>query len=79
VPSDQRSGIERAVQARLFERTEDGIQVHDYLEYNPTRARVLAKRKADAERKASERGHAGRASNGQFTRLVRPDSGRNPA
>lgn len=42
---------EQLVAAGLFERVEGGYQVHDYLDHNPSRAVVLAKRAEDAERK----------------------------
>jgi len=35
----------------LWEPTDDGWMIHDYLDHNPSRAAVLAKRKADSERK----------------------------
>jgi len=43
--------IEKLVSAGLWEDTEGGWQIHDYLEYNPSRADTLAKRAADLERK----------------------------
>lgn len=42
---------ELLVDARLFDRDERGYRVHDYLDHNPSRAVVLAKRAEDAERK----------------------------
>ncbi len=39
------------VDRRLWELAEGGWQFHDWTDYNPTRAQVLAKRKADAERR----------------------------
>lgn len=42
------------VNARLFDRGEDGYWVHDYLDHNPSRAFVLAKRAEDAARKRPE-------------------------
>ena len=39
------------VDAGLWEVVEGGWQIHDYLEYNPSRADTLAKRAADLERK----------------------------
>jgi hypothetical protein len=35
----------------LWERNGSGWNIHDYLDYNPSRERILAKRKADSERK----------------------------
>lgn len=38
--------------AGLWERHESGWQIHDWLDYNPSRAEILAKRRKDSERKA---------------------------
>lgn len=43
------------VDARLWERTPDGYLIHDYLEYNPDRARVQADRSANAARQQAFR------------------------
>lgn len=40
------------VNAGLWERVEDGYMVHDYHDFNQTRAEVLAKRAADSTRKS---------------------------
>jgi hypothetical protein len=37
--------------ANLWEPNGDGFVIHDYLDYNPSRESVLAKRAADSERK----------------------------
>jgi hypothetical protein len=37
-------------EAGLWDRTDDGWMVHDYLDYNPSRDQVLAERKKNAER-----------------------------
>lgn len=37
----------------LWEPTDAGFRVHDYLEYNPTREQVLKRRQADSARKSS--------------------------
>lgn len=42
---------EALVGAGLFERADGGYTVHDYLDHNPTRAAVIARRAEDAERK----------------------------
>ena len=42
-------------EAGLWDRTEDGWAVHDYLEYNPDRARVQADRNANAARQKAWR------------------------
>lgn len=39
------------VTAGLWERAEEGWWLHDYLDYNPSRERVLSKRASDSERK----------------------------
>lgn len=39
------------VDAGLWERTDEGYRIHDYLEYNPSRERVQAGRATDADRK----------------------------
>ncbi|MFD5221439.1 hypothetical protein ACFWMH_27740 [Streptomyces tendae] len=36
--------------AGLWDRTDDGWQIHDYLDYNPSREQVLLERKKNAER-----------------------------
>ncbi|WP_109030083.1 hypothetical protein [Streptomyces rubrogriseus] len=36
--------------AGLWDRTDDGWQIHDYLDYNPSREQVLIERKKNAER-----------------------------
>ncbi|MFJ1695727.1 hypothetical protein ACIOHC_11335 [Streptomyces sp. NPDC088252] len=41
--------------AGLWDRTEDGWEIHDYLEYNPDRARVKADRAANASRQKAFR------------------------
>lgn len=41
---------ERLVKAGLWERTEGGYQIHDYLNYNPSRAQVEADREKARER-----------------------------
>lgn len=43
---------DRLVDAGLWEPNGDGWQIHDYLNVNPSRETVLAKRAAEAERKA---------------------------
>ena len=50
------------VDAGLWERVEGGWRIHDFLDYNPSRERVLEERSADAERK--RRGRTSRWSPG---------------
>lgn len=45
---------ELLVVSGLWEPNSDGWVIHDYLDHNPTRASVLAKRKTDAQRKAKK-------------------------
>lgn len=55
-------------EAGLWDRTEDGWEIHDYLDYNPSREQVLAERKRNAERQERFR----RRKNGKPTP---PDNG----
>lgn len=41
---------QQLVDAGLWDRIEGGWEIHDYLDYNPSRAQVLAERKKNAER-----------------------------
>lgn len=43
------------VVAGLWEPNDDGWVIHDYLDHNPSRATILAKRQADTARKAGGR------------------------
>lgn len=52
---DSQTHAERLVQANLWEVRDGGFQVHDYLDYQPSRAAVLARREEDAHRKRQER------------------------
>jgi hypothetical protein len=47
---------DRLSTAGLWEISEGGFRIHDYLDYNPSRSEVLAKREAERERKARQRG-----------------------
>lgn len=51
LPKACQSGAEELVKAGLWERTETGYMIHDYLDYNPSREEVLAKRAKDSARK----------------------------
>jgi hypothetical protein len=59
---------ELLIVAGLFERAEGGYRVHDYLEHNPSRAQVLAKRAEDADRKRH-------AESNRSPRGIQPESG----
>lgn len=59
--------VANLVAVRLFETTEGGYLVHDFLEHNDSREQVLTRRREDSERKRGNR-HAG----------VRLESVRNP-
>lgn len=62
------------VEAGLWERVDDGWQINDWLDYNPSRADVLDRRRRDAERKArGRRGDSDESPNG-----VRADTSRSP-
>lgn len=45
----------RLVEAKLWHRTRGGWNIHDYLDYNPSREAVLKERKAAAERQQRKR------------------------
>lgn len=47
--------LEKLVECSLWERTNGGYQIHDYLDYNPTGAQVKAERAAAAERQRQKR------------------------
>jgi hypothetical protein len=49
------AAVARVVAAGLWEETETGWQIHDYLEYNPSRRAVRARRKLEREKKARQR------------------------
>jgi hypothetical protein len=51
----------------LLERVGDDYQVHDYLEYNPSGADIMAEREAERARKAAGRSKQGRAESGRIT------------
>lgn len=76
-----KSAAKELEEARLWDRVEGGWQIHDYLEYNPDRARVQADRGANAarqkafrERKRAERDAARNAqSNGVTPKAENPD------
>ncbi len=43
------------IAAKLWRETAEGYEIHDYLAYNPSRAKVLAEREREAERKRARR------------------------
>lgn len=53
----------RMVKAGLWERSRGGFLVHDYLDYNPTKATVLEERAKTAARVAKHRGNGNAAGN----------------
>jgi hypothetical protein len=54
----ERERVLRELETRtMWVRVEGGWRLHDYLDWNPSRAQVLEKRKRDAERKALGRGN----------------------
>ncbi len=64
---------EQLVTVGLFERADGGYRVHDYLDHNPSRASVLAKRAEDAKRK--RQGESERNPNGIQTESGAPRAG----
>lgn len=57
----------KLVAVGLWELTDDGFLIHDYLEYNPSSSQVRAKRKAGADRVQNwklTRGHVGQKRDG---------------
>ena len=66
--------VQRLVDVGLWHEVENGYQIHDYLEYNPSAAQVKAKREANAKRQASWR-ERHRKSNGQYGRDVPESNG----
>lgn len=66
--ADRERAVAALVEAGVWSVVPDGWQVHDYLDYNPSRADLEAKRAADAERKAK----------GRKTAAVRRESERRP-
>lgn len=66
-------------EARLWDRVEGGWQIHDYLEYNPDRARVQADRDANAARQKAfrdrKRAEKEAARNGSSNAVTRDSEG----
>lgn len=52
-PREKRELIAALLRERLFEEADGGFLVHDYLDYNPSRADVLARRAKDSARKTN--------------------------
>ena len=48
----------RPGESGLWEVVTDGYQIHDYLDYNPSRADVIARRKKESDKKAVQRAAA---------------------
>jgi hypothetical protein len=59
--------------AGLWDRDDDGWTVHDYLEYNPSRARVKEDREANAARQQAYRERKRADRNGDSNGVTRPD------
>lgn len=53
--TDPRDVADRCCELEMFSRVDGGYQVRDYLDFNPSREEVLAKRAADRERQARSR------------------------
>ena len=66
--------IDILVDCGLWEEAEGGYNIHDYLDYNPSKADVIAERKANAKRqKDFQERH--RKGNGQFGSQIAPTNG----
>ncbi len=48
--------VSTLISAGLVEKTEGGYQVHDYLDWQPSRSEILAKREAEKLKKQRQRG-----------------------
>jgi hypothetical protein len=67
--------IDELVRAGLWDRDDKGYVIHDYLEYNPSKAQVLAVREAKSEagkRGAATRWHGGLNGTSHNTHLTAP-------
>lgn len=64
--------IDRLVAVRLFDLEGDDYRIHDFHDWNPPAANVLAKRALDKTRKASGRKGQGRGADGRITGAARP-------
>jgi hypothetical protein len=60
------------VAAGLWERTDDGWQIHDWLAYQPSAASVLQRRAADARRKTAGRQSPTRGVVVSLDRTIKP-------
>lgn len=66
--------VRELVLANLWHETDSGWEIHDYLDYNPSRRKVLAEREAAKERRGKHRRSSGKQSQNQ-----RKNSGRSSA
>lgn len=74
VARERKQATDALVAAGLWIPADTGWRIHDWLDYNPSRADTLEKRRADAERKARRRAaNSTRSPNGRA-----PDSARTP-
>lgn len=64
------------VDCELLERSDEDFIIHDYHEHNPKAEAVKAKRRAEADRKATGRAQQGRDKSGRITSGVRKMSAR---
>jgi hypothetical protein len=68
---ERSAATDALVDAELWEREDTGWRIHDWLDFNPSKADTLAKRQKEADRKAR-----GRASQrGECPPNVHPDTG----
>lgn len=70
---DALAAADALVDVRLMEKTEHGYRLHDFTEYNPSKAKKVADRKADANRKSGPKPL--KAPNGIRTESERTTSG----
>jgi hypothetical protein len=54
-PRVRGSHVQELINADLWSPVTGGWQIHDYLEYNPSRAEVMERREAERKRKAKQR------------------------
>jgi len=66
------SFVRELVESGLWDETDDGYQIHDYLDFQPSRAEILERREKNAERKRRSRSKAGHGVTDAVTGDVTP-------
>lgn len=56
--SDRESRVTVLIETGIWHQDGTGVAIHDYLDYNPSRADLTERREADRARKAQQRGKA---------------------